>query len=83
MDLGNGKIIDRIIYDEDEASYTVNINFLELTLPETNYYSIKENANGTGWYNTKVTIESSEEYEIANDEDLTFGKNAVFSDQGE
>lgn len=83
LDLGNGKIIDRIIYDEDEASYTVNINFLELTLPETNYYSIKENANGTGWYNTKVTIESSEEYEIANDEDLTFGKNAVFSDQGE
>lgn len=83
LDLGNGKIIDRTIYDEDEASYTVNIKFLELKLPETNYYSIKEKANKASWYNTKVTIESNEGYEIANDEDLTFGKNAVFSDQGE
>jgi hypothetical protein len=83
LDLGNGKIVERTIYDEDEASYTVNISFLKLESPETNYYSIKENANEVGWYNTKVTIESNEGYEIANDEDLTFGKNAVFSDQGE
>lgn len=83
LDLGNGKIVERTIYDEDEASYTVNIKFLELKSPETDYYSIKENANKADWYNTKVTIESNEGYEIANDEDLTFGKNAVFSDQGE
>ena len=83
LDLGNGKIIDRTIYDEDEASYTVNISLLKLESPETNYYSIKEKANEAGWYNTAVIIESSEEYEIANDEDLTFGKNVVFSDQGE
>lgn len=73
--------INQTICDADEASYTVNINFLTLKSPETGY-QIEQTPNGDGWYNENVIVSAKENYQIAK-EDLEFGTSIMFDNQGE
>ena len=81
-------IPDKVIYDECDKTYTVEISFAASV---ENGYLLQDPdgvqltaPNGTnGWYNTAVTaVPAIEGYRIAKDTPVSFGTSVVFDNQG-